>query len=123
MEATSGWKGGWHLVRHLVRNLYLFPDEGLEQDSDGMLGTGTGLGVLLEGETTDFFSNEAIWDVDGEEMRGSWYRVYRTEQAFDFANHSSIRFDARAGEWLRDRILSRAGPYVAPGDVSVWAAE
>jgi hypothetical protein len=103
-------------------NLYLFPfeDESLEQDNDGLLGAGTGLGVRLGTEITDFFSNEAIWEVDGEAMRGSWYRVYLTEQAFDFANHSSIRFDERAGAWIRETILDRAGPYVAPGDVSGW---
>jgi hypothetical protein len=106
-------------------NVYLFPvpDESLEQDADGLLGAGTGLGVRLGTEITDFFSNEAIWEVDGEAMRGSWYRVYLTDQAFDFANHSSIRFDERAGRWLHDTILDRAGPYVAPGDVSEWDPE
>jgi hypothetical protein len=83
--------------------------------------------VNLGTDITDFFSHADLWEmeVDGqvEQMRGFWYRVYFAREDFDFSNHSSIRSNPEAGEWIRDEILEPAGPYVGAAEVSGWERE
>lgn len=109
-------------------HLYLRPEPGSEQDVDGFVATGTAFGVQLGTTIPEFFSHEDVWEItapDGsvEAMRGSWYRIYFSDEEWDFANHSSIRSSQDAGQWLRREILNLAGPYVGEGGVSAWRQE
>jgi hypothetical protein len=97
-------------------------------DGDGVVALDSGLGLFLSTTTPEYFSHERTWDVAGETLRGSWYRLFDSRYPRDetgnfpweWANHSFAQYNPEVATWLEQNILSQAGPYVAKSPYSIW---
>jgi pimeloyl-ACP methyl ester carboxylesterase len=100
-------------------------------DSDGVVGLDSGLGLFLGTSKSDYFSHERTWQVAGETLRGSWYRIFddrypQNETGFfpwEWGNHSFVQYNPEVAKWLRMNLLEQAGPYVGEPSVSGWTRE
>jgi pimeloyl-ACP methyl ester carboxylesterase len=100
-------------------------------DSDGVVALDSGLGLFLGTTESEYFSHEKTWEVDGEKLRGSWYRIfdnrYPQNEAgtfpWEWGNHSFMQYSSDVAQWLRQTIFGAAGPYVGEGSLSTWELE
>jgi hypothetical protein len=75
--------------------------------------------------TINYFSNDKTWLIDGKQVRGSWYRLYRPAygtylRPWDFDHHGSMMFNEGIAAYIRNILIDRAGPHVADGMFSGW---
>ncbi len=89
-----------------------------EIDNDGLVDVQSGLGVFLGTQQTDYFEHSALWPVNGQDVRGSWYRLY--SGPWDSHNHGSIHRNEPTGRWLRRNVIDTAGPNVGAAARSTW---
>ncbi|MBA3549473.1 MAG: hypothetical protein H0T76_23610 [Nannocystis sp.] len=100
-----------------------------QRDYDGFVGIDSSLGYRVGtpfGHDSPlgkfYFDHTREYVVDGQRMRGSWYRL--TSGPWDHDNHGIIMFTRANGEWLWKQLIDRdlAGPYVSSGERSGWVA-
>ncbi len=100
-----------------------------QRDYDGFVGIDSSLGYRIGtpfGHDSPlgkfYFDHTREYVVDGQRMRGSWYRL--TSGPWDHDNHGFIMFTRANGEWLWKQLINRdlAGPYVGSGERSGWVA-
>jgi hypothetical protein len=91
-------------------------------DGDGFVGVNSGYGWNLGTGTARYFANTQTWNVPVRgNIRGSWYRVIRTERVpWADANHETIMRIDGVGTWIKTNVVDSAGPVPAAGPTSVW---
>lgn len=89
-----------------------------EIDNDGLVDIHSGLGYRLATREREYFDHSRLWDVNGENIRGSWYRFF--SGPWNKHNHGSIHRNHETGYWLHRNIISRAGPRVGGEQLSTW---
>lgn len=99
------------------------------RDYDGFVGIDSSLGYRIGTPFNHdtpagkfYFDHTREYNVGGQQMRGSWYRL--TTGPWDYDNHGIIMFTRANGEWLWKQLINRdlAGPFVSSGERSGWVA-
>jgi len=92
-----------------------------EIDTDGLVALDSALGARLLGPGTEYeyFDHRKPYQALGKSFSaGSWYRF--PDGPWNMDNHGSIVSNPAVGRWIRETVVSQAGPLAGPGPVSTY---